>query len=240
VIEGLRQLVRLQDLDAELHRAEQESAGLPARRAALVEKLAAAELRESQAGEALTLAEASQRRAETERQDREALHKKLEGQQFQVKSNEAYTALLHEMEAARRAISDCETRILEAMVAIDAAHSERAAAREQLAQVRAQGEKDVAVLDAREQELGARIGELREQRGALAAGVDASLREQYERIASRHRPALASVRGGICQGCRVDVPAQLQIELLRGEKLQRCLSCHRILIPAKVLEQAAK
>jgi predicted nucleic acid-binding Zn-ribbon protein len=240
VLEDLRQLVLLQDLDDELHRAEQESAGLPARRAALAARLAAAELRESQAGLALTQAEAAQRRAESERQDREALKRKLEGQQFQVKSNEAYTALLHEMEAAQSAISDCETRILEAMEAIDLAESERAAAQEQLAKLQAQGQAEIGALDAREGELSARIAELRERRGALAAGVDASLREQYERIASRHRPALARVSGEICQGCRVHVPAQIQIELLRGEKLQRCLSCHRILIPGKVLEQASK
>jgi predicted nucleic acid-binding Zn-ribbon protein len=57
-------------------------------------------------------------------QDQEALLKRLEGQQFQVKSNDAYTALLHEMEHAKQAISDCETRILESMDAIETSRSE--------------------------------------------------------------------------------------------------------------------
>ena len=65
-------------------------------------------------------AEQEQRRHEAAVADREALVKKLEGQQFQVKSNDAYKALLHEIDQARAGISEAETRILEAMEGIEA------------------------------------------------------------------------------------------------------------------------
>ena len=87
------------------------------RRAAATQQRGASETRLVDAREELTQAEAAQRKSEAAAQDQEALLKKLQGQQFQVKTNDAYTALLHEMERAQAAISEAETHVLEAMEA---------------------------------------------------------------------------------------------------------------------------
>ena len=120
MLDDLQLLIDLQKLDEQLVASEEESAGLPGRRAERAEMREAAQQRVVAAKEALQEAESEQRHAESALQDQEALIQRLEGQQFQVKSNEAYTALLREMEHAREAISDSETRLLEAMDAIEA------------------------------------------------------------------------------------------------------------------------
>lgn len=240
VVEGLRELIDLQKLDDDLHVAEAEWGRLPDRRAKLASEREEAAAKVAAGREALQAAEADLRGAESEVQDKEALLQKLEGQQFQVKSNEAYTALLSEMEQAREAISECETRILEAMEAIETAREEFVGAEQEQEAVVGRATAGEKALDGREKELDARLAELRGARGTLLGQVDADLRRHYERAAARHRPAVAHVRRGICQGCRVSVPAQLQIELMRGERLITCNSCQRILIAENGLDDAAK
>jgi predicted nucleic acid-binding Zn-ribbon protein len=240
VLEDLQKLIDLQNLDEKLAACEGESAGLPARRTELAERREAAEQRVVAAKDALQEAEAEQRRAEGTLQDQEALIQKLEGQQFQVKSNEAYTALLREMEQARQAISDSETRLLEAMDAIEAGVRERAAAEEDAEKVLGRVAADEQAVDARGHELAALIAALREAREGSRASIATDLLEQYDRIASRRRPAVVHVREEICLGCRVNIPPQLQIELLRGQRLITCSNCHRILVCAGGPEPAPK
>lgn len=228
--ESFQRLADLQACDDELWAREQEHAGLPARRKQLEDERTAADASAAGAREALQQAEAAQRRAEAELQDQEALRRKLEGQQFQVKSNDAYTALLHEIERAQAAISDCETRLLEGMDAIESARASATAADGFLRETRARLDAEARAVDEREKALDAELVRLRAQRDVVAAGCDRKLVEQYDKIATRRRPAVVRVRGTLCLGCRVDVPPQSCIEIQRAERLITCGNCHRILI----------
>jgi predicted nucleic acid-binding Zn-ribbon protein len=231
--ESFQRLADLQACDDELWAREQEHAGLPARRKQLLEERTAAEAAAAGAREALGQAEAAQRRVETELQDQEAMRRKLESQQFQVKSNDAYTALLHEIERAQGAISDCETRLLEGMDAIESARAAFAAAEASGRETLARLDAEARALDEREKALDTELVRLRAEHDAVAAGCDRKLIEQYDRIASRRRPAVVRVRGTLCLGCRVDVPPQSCIEIQRAERLITCGNCHRILIGEK-------
>jgi len=230
VLDDLQRLIDLQKLDEQLVALEEESAGLPGRCAELAKMGEAAQQRVVAATGALQEAENEQRRVESALQDQEALVQRLEGQQFQVKSNEAYTALLREMEHAREAISDSETRLLEAMDAIEAGGRESVDAEEEAEKVLGRVAADEKALDAREHELAAVISELRQARETCRESVAAEPLEQYDKIAARRRPAVVHVREELCLGCRVHIPPQLKIELLRGEHLITCSNCNRILV----------
>jgi predicted nucleic acid-binding Zn-ribbon protein len=207
VLEGLKQLIELQEIDDALASAEAEHARLPERRAELAAALEEATTAVEAARQSLSEREAEQRRAEDAVQDQRALKARLEGQQHQVKTNEAYTALLHELAEAERAIDAGETRILECLDACDEIGRQIAAA-----------EQRRAALQQRSEEEG--------------RALDAELIEPYEKVASRRRPAVVRVGEEICGGCRVHLPPQLQIELIRGERLITCSNCERILVPA--------
>lgn len=234
MVEGLKQLIELQNLDEELLAAEQEHEGLPARRQELAERREAVALEREAAKQALQQAESDQRHAETDAQDKLALKQKLESQQFQVKSNVAYTALLQEIAHADEAISEAETRVLEAMEGIDSASTRLAESEKQGGATLAGVAEQERVLDLREKELDARIAELRENREALCNQLAADLLSHYQRI--RRRPALAQVRDEMCLGCRIHIPPQQQVELIRGDTLITCSRCHRILIHPAALE----
>lgn len=232
MVEGLKRLVELQKLDDELVMLEEEHRGLPARREALAAQQTAAEQRLGASREALRAAEAGQRQAERELQDREAVVAKLEGQQHQVKTNEAYTALLREIEHAREAISSCETSILEAMEAIEACAAEVSAAEAAAKGARERAESEERALAVREGELALRIAALRERRGEAKGQIERGLVELYERVAVRKRPAVVIVTRGMCTGCRVDIPPQSVVDLQSRKRVVTCERCQRILVPA--------
>ena len=237
MLEGLQRLLELQVLDDELIALEQEQAALPDRRARIAEARSACDANLASSQEALKAAEAGQRSAETELQDQEAQVLRLEGQTSQVKSNAAYTALLHEIDQARAAISECETRILEAMEAIESGSGDLAEAERVTGEERGRLSREEQGLEAREKELEGSIAELRRKRGEWISEIPADLMTRYDRITARRRPALVKISKEMCAGCRVDIPPQDYIELLRAERIVSCGNCNRILVHEEKLSE---
>ena len=230
----LVRLLALQGIDDSLRTLEQEQAGLPEARARLAARRSASERGLAEAEEALRDAERRRRELEARLQDQEALLRRLEGQQHQVRSNEAYTALLHEMDAAREAISECETGVLLCLEELEELEARVAAAREGHAALEVELEATARKLDEREAALREEIGRLRETRAKEAAGIPAPLLRQYERIASHRWPALVRVSGEVCSACRIGIPPQQVLVLMQGEELVTCGACHRILVHERI------
>ncbi len=63
---------------------------------------------------------------------------------------------------------------------------------------------------------------------------------QYERIAKRRRPAVILVKEERCGGCRVGIPPQSFIEIIRMEAIVTCGNCARILVHAEKLDALAQ
>ena len=226
----LQRLVELSRLDVQLAALEEDRGSLPGRRDAAAAQRSAADARDDAAREELTRAELVQRKSEVAAQDQEALLRKLQGQQFQVKSNDAYTALLSEMERAQASISEAETLVLEAMEAIEQARARHQELETERKGVIAHVQSEVRSCDDREKELSEQIAKLREQRDAAASRLETRLLARYEKIATRRRPAVTMVAAQTCQGCRVGIPPQLVIEIRRGEEPIACPNCARLLV----------
>jgi len=230
LITGIRYLLDLQRLDREIQHRQEVLAGLPAKRKQLEESSTAAAAALAAAKDAYQAAEVQQRQAESQLRDQEALLQKLEGQQFQVKDNAAYTALLNEMEHARSAISACETGILEAMDAVESARAEQQSAETLDREAASRKEAELREIDARAEKCQAELAQLGSERDAVGPNLEPAILAAYEKIAKRKRPALALVRSETCEGCRVGIPAQKYIEILKGEALTTCENCGRILL----------
>ena len=52
----------------------------------------------------------------------------------------------------------------------------------------------------------------------------------------RHLPVVVTIRKEMCEGCRVGIPPQSYIELLRGESMVSCVNCQRILVHEERLQ----
>jgi len=239
VLQGLTQLLELQRVDDELVALQTDYDGLPGHRDRIEAERAACDEQLEVAKQALRDAEAAMRQAEGALQDREALLQKLESQQFQVKSNDAYTALLREMEQARESISEHETKILEHMDAIEQCRGQLEETEKHVSETRSRLEAERRAIDARDEECTREIERLQALRAELRPGVERDLLAHYERVANRRRPSVILVKEERCGGCRVGIPPQLFIEILRGERIVTCGKCSRILIHAEKLEPPA-
>ena len=238
MLEGLQHLLELQRLDSEIAKRQEVLAAQPAKRKQSEESFAADTAAFEAAREQLQSAELRQRSAESQLQDHEALLQRLEGQQFQVKDNTAYTALLSEMDHAKAAISECETSILEEMEAIEAGSRNLAEAEAKERDTRERVERESVEMDARQQQLGAELATLDAERALVGPQLDAKTLAVYERVAARRRPALAMASGEICEGCRVGIPAQNYVEIIKGERLITCGNCNRILLHPDMVRSA--
>ena len=230
MVEALRSLVELSRIDGEIATREEEKATLPEARAVCARRRADADAKVQAARSAIEALELTQRQHESQARDQQALLDKLEGQQHQVKSNDAYTALLHEMETAKEAISEAETAVLEDMEALDEGKAAVDAAESHLADETEATREEEAGIDAREQVLDSEIAGFRSEREGIAGGLDAKVRSTYERVAGRRRPPVAIVNGETCTGCRVGIPPQNFIEVRMAESLVSCGQCNRILV----------
>ena len=78
-------------------------------------------------------------------------------------------------------------------------------------------------------EIEAKIAELRAERDKLATQVKPDVLKRYASIRMRRGLAVVSVRNGTCQGCNMNIPPQLYIIIQRGQTIETCPSCHRII-----------
>ena len=78
---------------------------------------------------------------------------------------------------------------------------------------------------------------------ALADEVRAKIQKEwlktYDRLVRRGVP-VAAVLNGTCQGCRVRIPPQVNNILARGESMQTCERCGRIIYRQELIDGPAQ
>lgn len=187
------------------------------------------------------------RELELKKKDRElALAEKEQGIQKNqrelnaVKTNDAFKALLKQIEEAKAAGSDLETEILELMEAADGLKKEERAAREELARFEAENGKQVAVLEARRQELEKRLAAGEARRGELRSPVSEELMGLYDKTRERRQGvAMAPAQGETCGVCHMKITPQDMIYLAKGTQVVLCGSCQRILFKPELAPASA-
>ncbi len=229
---AIKHLLELQTVDLRLSELRALLAGFPRRLAEIEARVAAARQQLAAAKEALTTSLKDRKRYEMDVEQWKGKARKYKDQIYEVKTNEAYKALQHEIQGAEAEIAKAEDRLLERMVAGEEYERQvkagEKAAKEAEAAAQAERQTIAAEQAAGEKEL---ERDLTERQRAVAA-VPEDLLEHYQRIARRHNGiALAEVREETCTMCRVRVRPHVYQELSREESQEifHCESCTRIL-----------
>ena len=155
---------------------------------------------------------------------------RLKERASQLKTNQEYQAHLFEVELANKKKFEIEDKILGCMEKIEQLQRVSKEAQERLKVAEKSFAQEKQVLEERDQKLREELAELETQQRDRAAHIDKSLLERYTKLkAARKDHALASVQGGICSGCRLQIPPQLIAEVKRSQDLHACPYCHRML-----------
>ncbi|HAH32082.1 MAG TPA: hypothetical protein DCL44_07200 [Elusimicrobia bacterium] len=159
-----------------------------------------------------------------------------------VKENNAFKALLAEIENDKKQKDDIETAILELLEKIDKALAQDKGLKaevktlEEAKNIRARQLEENAV------SMQAQIGAAKTERAAFASQIGAEVMEQYEFIRSQKKGlAIAKVHedpsGGkiSCGGCNISLTPQKAVDVKRRDVLGVCDNCGRMLYLEKTV-----
>jgi predicted nucleic acid-binding Zn-ribbon protein len=225
----IENLLHLQKADKEIRRLQDEIAEFPKRVAAIEKKLAGTQLQLEKAQAAVKADEASRRKFDSTISDLRLKISKYRDQSLDVKTNEQYKALLHEIQFAEQEIAATEDKILELMVSADARDKEVKAAQADLKAEAAEIEKEKAEARRVTAEDEKKLAEIRAQRDQMRSGVSEDLLRHYERVAKFRGSGISEVFDHKCSACQVMLRPQTYNEVRTGQQTLICDSCQRIL-----------
>jgi hypothetical protein len=233
----IENLLKLQDADKEIRRLQDEVAELPRRVTAIEQKLAGTKTQLEKAQAAVKADEANRRKFDTNIGDLRGKISKYRDQSLDVKTNEQYKALLHEIQFAEKEIAANEDKVLELMVNADARDKEVKAAQAELKVEAAEIEKEKEAARQRTAEDEKLLSEWRPKRDQLRGGVREDLLRHYERVSKFRGSGISEVRDHKCMACQVMLRPQTYNEIRSGKEAIVCDSCQRILYfdPSKEL-----
>ena len=229
MLPDIENLLKLQDVDKEIRRLQDEINELPKRVGAIEQKLAGTEAQLEKAQSTLKADEASRRKYETNISDLRGKISKYRDQSLDVKTNDQYKALLHEIQFAEKEITSNEDKILELMVNADARDKEVKVAQAELKAETAEIEREKEQARQRTAEDEKLVAEARGKRDLLRTGVREDLLRQYERVSKFRGSGISEVRDHKCMACQVMLRPQTYNEVRSGKDVVICDSCQRIL-----------
>ncbi len=155
---------------------------------------------------------------------------KMKDRASQLKTNQEYQAHLFEVELANKKKGEIEEKILLAMEKIEQTQRTMKETQAKVAEAEQSFAKEKATLDELDRTLAAELAELEAKQQSLSAQIDKTLLARYTKLKSaRKDQALAPLKGGICLGCRLQLPPQLVAEVKRMQDLHTCPYCYRML-----------
>jgi len=160
--------------------------------------------------------------------------RKHQGELNSVKSNDAYKALVKEIETCTAEKDRIETEILGLMDGIEASSAMEKPLQETLAASQASSSATKTGLQAEEAELDRQMASLSAKRAGLAGAVNADLLSTYEGIRARREglaicPTLDRQGRMVCGGCNTALTQHMCGQVLRKDSVNYCEECQRII-----------
>ncbi|PYX51215.1 MAG: hypothetical protein DMG79_03605 [Acidobacteria bacterium] len=229
MLPDIENLLKLQGIDAEIRRLQDEIAEFPKRVAVIEQKLAGTKTQLEKAQAAVKADEAARRKYDTAINDLRGKISKYRDQSLDVKTNDQYKALLHEIQFAEKEIAANEDKILEMMVNADARDKEVKAAQAELKAETAEIEKEKEEARQRTAEDEKLLTEWRAKRDQTRSGINDDLLRHFERVSKFRGSGISEVRDQKCMACRVMLRPQTYNEVRSGTQTIVCDSCQRVL-----------
>lgn len=157
--------------------------------------------------------------------------RKWEARAEKIKGEREYTALMSEISSQKRTISGIEAEMNELATEIKGNEekiSKASGAQEDSIDRANRAFDEVKELLKEEED---RLSVVAEAKEALLKQLPPVLKARYDRIyANRMQQGIAFLHNEICLACQRKVPAELYIKVCKGEVIEQCPSCQRILV----------
>jgi uncharacterized protein len=226
---SLEKLLVLQERDSKRLAFEQQLNGLPREIAAVESKIAAEKAAIEAAKAEWHGLEGKKKQLEMEIGSTEEKIAKYKTQQSQVRKNDEYQALTHEIEAAEKNVGALEEQEIGIMLLIDEAKQRFMSAENVLKQNITGHEAKIRTLRERGTNLQADVKAAQEAVAAARPEVAEPQLRIYDRVAKKPgHPVCVTVNGDRCGGCHLKVPTHIVVQARAGVEITTCDQCGRI------------
>jgi hypothetical protein len=235
----IENLVKLQAVELNRARLNQEMRALPAEIAQVEAALAAAERQSADASAALSREDSLRTRLEREIDAHRQKAARFRIQLDSITTPAQAAAFEHEIQFATSEADRLENDEYTSLERSEAQEAVLAQARAQVERFAAEADAVRASVASRKQQLAAELAALDADREAVRANLDPDSLARFDRIAAVRGTAIARAENQQCTGCRMGVRPQTWNQLREGELLT-CDSCSRFLFWDPALAPAPK
>lgn len=146
-----------------------------------------------------------------------------------IKTPKEYQAAVKEVAQTRKENKDKEDRILKLMEEGEKINQEITQLKPLFADKESEFQKIDQTLNVRGEEIQALKRELEAKRPALFETIDPVVMKKYDTVRKRFQDPVAAIQRGVCQGCHMNIPAQLFNEMRKSAALRHCPNCQRLI-----------
>jgi predicted nucleic acid-binding Zn-ribbon protein len=229
VVIKLDRVLALQECDTKRLSLEQQLKSVPRELAAVEARIAAERLAIDTAKTGWRELESKKKLLETEIKSAEEQIAKYKTQQMQVRKNDEYQALTHEIETTTGQIGTLEEDEIKVMFSIDEARKRFTEAEGVLKTNITGHEEKIRTLREREVQLKVEHAAAVAAVAAARPAVPEDQLKIYDRLATKPGlPVIVPVSGGRCGGCHLKVPTHIEVLARSGAEIATCDQCGRV------------
>jgi predicted nucleic acid-binding Zn-ribbon protein len=226
----LSALVALQQLDTAADAARRRLGEMPAAEQDLDARVATARAAVDAVKARMPENQSARRELEKEVAQIDTRLARFEDHKAAVKTNQEFTALLHEIATAKAEKDVFEEQILLLLEAADVINADLAATETTLADTVREADEARAGLAAERAALQRELDRLAGERVVRTADIEPPVLAKYDQLLKQRRMvAVATISGEICAACHVRLRPAVAQQVRRNDGIIQCDSCHRIL-----------
>lgn len=230
VNEQLQRLIELQEVDLVLDRIRAEIEQVPKEIDRLVREFEQSQESLNELKKRITQLQVERKNKELDLKVKEEELKKHQSELFTVKTNEAYTALLKEIEENKKSKNDIEDTVLAVMEKEETLLAEEKTRKEEIAREKEEVSRKQKELKDKLERLNQNLQEVESEEKQKIASVKPEIFQRYQKIREKKDGvAVVPAVGGFCGGCSIVLPPQVINDVLSGKELVACGNCLRIL-----------
>jgi uncharacterized protein len=239
VREQLLNLLNLQTCDVKVRELDTAAKQLPAKldplRRDLAKLQSMLDAERGKLSETEAWRKSQQESIDREREQLKAAQNKLQ----QSKNSKEFGAASREVENKRKSVSDREAELKKVSEQITQSNTQLASRDADVQKLRDELAASEAGMADQLNALRTQLAEAIAARDAARAHVEKQWAKTYDTLSAKRGYAVAPVIKGVCQGCHMALPPQLNNILARMESIETCPRCGRLVYRKDMIEPPA-
>lgn len=228
--EEIELLIKLQEIETEAYKIQKFLDGVEEGVSTRTKKRREAEEELAKRESELEYVRGQYKEFDHEVKEREARINKSEEYLKNVKTNTEYQTLLREIDDNKKKNSEAESQMIEFLDQIEVKEKEFQECKTRCEKIIEEMAREIKEIESGTITERKELDVILEKRDAAAKKIKPRLLDRFNKILKQTAGlAIVQVSSSTCGGCYMNIPPQKFIEVQRGETLNFCHQCHRML-----------